>query len=421
MDILRDHMAAFVGSKPTGAVAQVQSTLAKIAVCRTGALGASWHWCADCDTGVRIPNSCGDRHCPMCRGASRAAWVTSAMKRITAGVDYFQVVFTIPDHLSSLTLGNRREMFNLLFRSASKSLKTVLETEQQYEAAASMVLHTWNQKLDAHVHVHAVVPGGGPSLQVPGTWKKAEPPPHERPDRWWLVDADHLRAEFRTQFLTCLRRLHAKGELKLNGDWAHLQDTAAFEEFLAPLEQQSWVTYIQPPPTESSQPQDIVKYLARYLTGGPIADSRVVDYDDSRVTFTARCGTTQGGSNETEEIEVPVLEFIRRWRLHILPKGFTKTRCFGGWSNHHSRRYVAECDELLQTNDADGSNKASPTVASDEPVASDDELNDGYRPCPTCGGEMERLEHAHRTSWKDVFHFDCNERPSWYRPWESSG
>jgi len=99
------------------------------------------------------------------------------------GVDYDQVVFTMPDDLSALTLGNRREMFNLLFRSAAKSLKTVLEKEQQYKAAASMVLHTWNQKLDAHVHLHAVVPGGGPSLRHPGTWKKAEPPPHERPDR----------------------------------------------------------------------------------------------------------------------------------------------------------------------------------------------------------------------------------------------
>ena len=88
-------------------------------------------------------------------------------------VDHYQVVFTIPDNLSSLTLGNRREMFNLLFRSAWQSLKTVIADEQQYEAAASMVLHTWNQKLDSHIHVHAVVPGGGPSLSHPGEWKKS--------------------------------------------------------------------------------------------------------------------------------------------------------------------------------------------------------------------------------------------------------
>jgi hypothetical protein len=185
------------------------------------------------------------------------------MKKIVDGVDHYQVVFTLPDQLSALALGNRRIIFNLLFHAAWKSLKRVLEDERAYEAAAAMVLHTWNQHLDAHVHLHAVVPGGGPSLRHPGKWKNAVPPPHERSSRWWLVDADDLRYEFRETFLTGLRRLHAKGEPKLEGEWAHLQDDSAFDDFLAPLEVNSWVTYIQSPPTESSQPADIVKYLAR--------------------------------------------------------------------------------------------------------------------------------------------------------------
>ena len=252
IDILKDNAAAFVASHPSAAVRQVQSVLSKISVCRTPALGASWHWCSKCDTGIRIANSCGDRHCPQCRGATRAAWVDSAMKKIVDGVDYYQVVFTLPAELSALALGNRRVLFNLLFHAAWKSLKRVLEDEQAYEAAAAMVLHTWNQHLDAHVHVHAVVPGGGPSLKNPGIWKHAVPPPHERQDRWWLVDADVLRVEFRDTFLKGLRRLHARGELKLEGDWSHLQDQAAFDGFLAPLKSKSWVTYIQPPPTKSS-------------------------------------------------------------------------------------------------------------------------------------------------------------------------
>ena len=125
--------------------------------------------------------------------------------------------------------------------------------------------------------------------------------------------------EFRKQFLKGLRLLHPKNQLKLEGDWAYLQDDDAFEEFLKPLESKSWVTYIQPPPTESSQPADIVKYLARYLTGGPISDHRLVSYENGQVTFTARTGTTQGGSDEIEKVSLPVQEFVRRWCLHILP------------------------------------------------------------------------------------------------------
>ena len=108
----------------------------------------------------------------------------------------------MPAELSSLTLGNRKVMFDLLFRSAWRSLKQVVEDEQQFEAAAAMVLHTWNQKLDSHVHVHALVPGGGPSLKEPGTWKTSCPPPHENQRRLWLVDADVLRVKFRDRFLT---------------------------------------------------------------------------------------------------------------------------------------------------------------------------------------------------------------------------
>ena len=231
IDILREHVAGFVARHPSAACAQVQSTLAKISFCRTQSLGASWHWCAECNTGIRIPNSCGDRHCPQCRGAQRVTWVDTMQPLLLPGVDMFQVVFTIPETLSSLTLGNRREMFRLLFHAAWQSLKTVLEKEQQFEAAAAMVLHTWNQHLESHVHLHAVVPGGGPSLKNAEQWKSATPPPHERQDRWWLVDAEDLRADFRKRFLAGLRRLHAHEQLRLDGDWAYLRDSESFERY----------------------------------------------------------------------------------------------------------------------------------------------------------------------------------------------
>lgn len=325
------------------------------------------------------------------------------------GVNMFQVVFTIPDTLSSLTLGNRREMFRLLFHTAWQALKTVLEKEQQFEAAAAMVLHTWNQHLESHVHLHAVVPGGGPSLKNPDEWKSPTPPPHRRQDRWWLVDAEDLRAEFRKRFLTGLRRLHAERRLRLDGDWSPLREVDNFEAFLAPLEAQQWVTYIEPPP-ETSQPEDVVKYLARYLTGGPISDRRLVSHDGRQVVFAARKGTTHGGSDETEEVSVPVDEFVRRWCLHILPSGFTKSRRFGGWSSPHRERYMDQCRRLReQPSSVDG-------VGSGASIAEASLVVDRVppeRPCPTCGHGLERMEVIHRTSWKDIFSSDA--RPIWYR------
>jgi len=150
-----------------------------------------------------------------------------------------------------------------------------------------MVLHTWHQKLDAHVHVHALVPGGGPSLTKPGTWRKSRPPAHENQRRRWLVDADVLRVKFRDRFLDGLRRLRKQGELKLTGELSHLNDQAAFDDWLKPFEEISWVTYIQKPPKDSS-PEHVLKYLARYMTGGPISDRRLVSDEDGIVTFSAR-------------------------------------------------------------------------------------------------------------------------------------
>ena len=339
-------------------------------------------------------------------------------------VPHYQVVFTMPDDLSSLALGNRRNMFHLLFRSAWESLKAVVENEQQFEVAAAMVLHTWNQKLDAHVHVHAVVPGGGPSLVKPGTWKAAEPPPHIRRHRkssggtpGWLCDADALRHEFRDRFLAGLRRLHRRGELQLDGPWEPLRDEDAFNAFLAPLERKSWVTYIEAPPSDASQPADVVKYLARYLTGGPISDRRITEHNGRHVTFTARKGDTHGGSDDTEEVSLPVVEFIRRWCLHILPSGFSRSRRVGGWSPRHRERYVAECRRVRQA--ASGmspSTEVAGEVAGD--VANDvADAASPSRSCPQCEGPLERVERVFRTSWRDIFSSDAC--PAWYRRIES--
>ena len=163
----------------------------------------------------------------------------------------------------------------------------------------------------------------------------------------YLCDSEELKAQFCDNFLAGLRRLHASGELKLNGDWEHLQSKAAFDDWLKPLESVTWVAYIAPPPYDSCPPEQMAKYLARYLTGGPISDRRIVSHENGFVTFLARVGKTTGGDDEVEPIRLRGAEFVRRWCLHILPKGSTKTRRFGGYWNGRREAYIAECRELL--------------------------------------------------------------------------
>jgi len=423
-DILTEYAGEFVRKHRAQAVPQVQSTLAKLSLCRTPALGGHVYDCQTCGHRVVVLNSCGDRHCAQCSGAKRRDWLESSAKLLLEGVDYFQVVFTIPDQLSSLALGNRKEMFDLLFHSSWRALKQTIEDEQQFEAAAAMVLHTWNQQLDAHVHVHALVPGGGPSLRDPGTWKKSVPPPHKNPKRPWLVDADTLRLAFRTEFLRGLRSLHRRGLLKLTGDWKFLRQTDEFDSWLRPTEQKSWVTYIQPPPQngsppnspppnsllqdsplEGSSPENVLKYLARYMTGGPISDRRLVSHEDGMVTFTARTGTTTGGSDDTAEVELPGAEFVRRWSLHILPKGYTKTRRYGGYSNLHRQRYMAACQTLLSI---DATRPIDATQPEQNPV------NETEKSlcCPHCKSVMVCTARTEAPSWRTVM--NSPSRPPWY-------
>jgi len=318
-------------------------------------------------------------------------------------------------------------MFDLLFRSAWRALQQTTATEQGFEAAALMVLHTWNQKLEPHAHVHALVPGGGPSLDAASSgdasrrWVRSQREGDAGSAGFYLVDADSLRQRFRDAFLKGLKRLHRKGELKLQGKWSWLKDEATFADWLKPLEEISWVAYIEPPPYASASPEHVLKYLARYLTGGPISDRRLISDENGTVTFSARRGTTRGGDqSDVEQCPLPGIEFVRRWCLHILPKGYTKTRRFGGYSNCHRERYLAECKTLLAATGFDGATTEalitddphhSPDPADAEDTA--DAMSSASSPrCPQCQQPMERVASSVRPSWYDIMHGP--QRPNWY-------
>ena len=334
----------------------MQSVLAKLSLCRTRALGGKTYQCEDCSQVTEVFHSCGDRHCPQCSGCKRYDFAARAEQLILEGVTYYQVVFTLPGQLSEMALANREVMADLLFDSAAASLRQTIRSQQDYDPASMMVLHTWNQQLHPHWHVHALVPGGGPQLTRDALnqdqWKSAEPPPGSlnsavNSKEYYLVDAISLREAFRKAAISRLRKLHAKGELKLGGKFEHLNEAAAWKSFCNELAELDWVSFIQPPPTKSSTADQVVRYLTRYLTGGPISDSRIMAADSNFVTFLAREGKQVGGERKQVPVTIPTLEFMRRWCENIQPDQLTKTRYFGGWCSRNRTEYQASCQRLL--------------------------------------------------------------------------
>jgi hypothetical protein len=404
--LLQTYALGFTQRYPRQAGPQVQSTLAKLSLCRTAALGGRTWQCDSCEQQCVVYNSCGDRHCPRCGGAKRADWLDKTAKLLLPDVNYFQVVFTLPDTLSSLVLGHRRAVYALLMRAAWRALKDVLEA-QGIAGAAQLMLHTWNQELDHHPHVHALVPGGGPALD--GTqWITTGHPQQRRRTRPYLTDNRLLGEKFRAHFCAGLKRLHHQGVIVfdppvLPSREGSPADEPDFAEWLDRIAEPAWNVFIEPPP-EHSEPQRMVKYLARYMTGGPLADSRLIAHADGQVTFWARSKNKRDG-NQPREFSLPGVEFVRRWSLHILPKGFTKTRAYGGFSGRHRRDYLQLCRQLLQL--------AEPEPSATRPVG--DELAETPRKCPRCDGQLVCVAATRRPSWRDLFreHATC---PVWYQP-----
>lgn len=322
-------------------------------------------------------------------GARRADWVDRTAKLLHPSATYFQVVFTIPDKLSSLVLGNRRPLYRLLFQASWHALRQRVGAECGIEPATTMVLHTWNQRIEHHPHVHAIVPGSGPSLDglrwVPCRWTKGT---RKKPPKPFLVDNTELGRAFRDQYISGVRRLIKSGELKV-------QELTELEKLLSTLQDRDWVVFIQPPPTDVSDPADVVKYLARYMTGGPISNSRLIEVKDDRVWFWAR---SKDKSGRKERVSLSTMEFMRNWCLHILPKGFTKVRAYGGWSNTRRGDYQSLCKNLAPAiTESDG----------EPPSVGDEELEvvkDETPTCPKCEIPMDHESYTRRPSWRELFY-----------------
>lgn len=407
IDLIRQFAPRFLTGPGTIAF-QVKSVLSKLLLCRTKTLGGHTYVCPPCGFSCQLYNSCGDRHCPLCAGARRADWMEKTRELILPGVNYFQVVFTLPDRLSRLILANRRELYGLLFRSAWQALRHELR-KQGIEPAALLVLQTWNQEMGHHPHIHALVPGAGPSANPDNDpcWVVARDASFPNRREPFLVDVQQLGRTFRDRFVRGLGTLLRNKRLRLHEEWSQLHDSCLRRDWLKALRQFDWNVFISGPPNGNSDPRQVLKYVARYLTGGPIRDARIVGQSHDQVTFSARSKNKSQGNPQVEHT-ISGTELVRRWSLHILPKGFPRSRRYGGYHGSRCAWYLETCRELLRLKEA------FPQTLQQSWKATDVD----HRPrCPRCQEPMELVQRVPRPSWRDVFQGSGTHPPLVSFPW----
>jgi Putative transposase/Transposase zinc-binding domain len=376
--------------------------------CRTTAMGKRVYRCEPCNYETTVFNSCGDRNCPQCTGAKRSNWLDKTMQLTIPQATYFQVVFTLPKRLSSVALGNRTEIYNLLFETAWASLRAKIEKDIGIQAAGVAVLHTWNQRVGHHPHIHFMVPGSGPSLDGK-RWVDCRMEWCRKNKRMkpFLVDNKELGHDFRDMFLDRLSQLVEQGKIRL-------EESGYIADLIGELRLRDWVAFIEGPPKPDCPPSQMLKYLTRYLTGGPISNGRIVGERNGRVYFMARSEKKGQGQVETS---LSTVEFVQQWCLHILPKDFTKTRRFGAWSGSKRRVYLDRCAELAPK-EIKSTATTDTTAISDTTGKSATTSKKPSRCCPHCQGEMACIVKEDRPSWRALFYGP--DHPAWFE-WTSRG
>jgi Putative transposase/Transposase zinc-binding domain len=325
----------------------VRQTLGDLALCRTPALGGHVTQCDDCGEVRYHYHSCGNRSCPQCGGSKRAAWLAKCQADLLP-VPYFHVVFTLPHELSALVLGNRELLYRMLFDSAKETLLEVAADPKHLGARIGvlMVLHTWGQKLEHHPHVHCVVPGGGLAVPAKATGTTTSVSPGEAP-RWvscrlnWFLPVRVLGQVFRGKYLAALRAAHQAGQLQFAGSTLPLASPAAWAALIRALYQKDWVVYAKEP---FGGPGQVLKYLTGYTHRVALSNHRLVKLQDERVTFIWK---DYADGCKRKEMTLDALEFVRRFALHIIPKGLVRIRQYGLLAHRDRGERLALCRSLL--------------------------------------------------------------------------
>lgn len=293
-------------------------TLGAVKRCRTAAMGGHTDACTDCGT-LRISyNSCRNRHCPKCQGKNREEWIQKREEELLP-VPYFHVVFTLPDLLNPLALHKPKEIYDTLFETAWETIKTFSNDPKHLGASPGMIciLHTWGQTLSLHPHLHCIVPGGG--LNKQNKWKTA------KSKGKFLFPVKALSKVFRAKYIEILKT----------------KITDLDKNLVNELFKKNWVVFAKQP---FGNPESVIEYLGRYTHKIAISNHRITSVDENTVTFTYK-DYRKGG----QKFEMPIegMEFIRRFSMHILPKGFVRIRHYGILSSTSKKITIPEIRQQL--------------------------------------------------------------------------
>lgn len=325
-DVIRSHGAAFLQKYGSHLSVTQKKALRDLALCRTAALGGHVERCLDCGHERPAYNSCRNRHCPKCQALSRARWLERESGYLLP-VEYHHVVFTLPAELAELAAQHPAALYNLLMQSASATLREVAANPKRLGAQIGvlMVLHTWGQNLHHHPHVHCVVTGGGLSCNTRGEidatprWVSCRP--------GFFLPVRVLSRVNRGKFLAGLRALAGQGKVTLPD--------------LGPLYAKDWVVYAKPP---FGGPEQVLKYLARYTHRVALSNHRLVKLEEGRVTFRYH---DYADSRKETLLTLSADEFLRRFVMHVLPKGFMKIRHYGLLASRQRETRLRQARKLL--------------------------------------------------------------------------
>jgi hypothetical protein len=332
-DVFRIHGPAFREAFESSLSGGQKKALRDIAVCRTAALGGHVEQCDHCGHRTIAYCSCRNRHCPKCQSAARTAWLEQRATELLP-VEYFHVVFTLPQTIAPVALQNQRVVYGMLFRAAAETLLQIAADPKYLGARIGFlaVLHTWGQNLHHHPHLHCVVTGGGIA-------------PDRR--RWiacrrqFLMPVKLLSRLFRGKFVAFLKNAFHQGDLGFHGQLEPLGEKTNFAGWLREIARSEWVVYAKPP---FGGPRQVLKYLARYTHRVAISNQRLVALHHGRVTFRWK---DYAQTCQPTIMTLQATEFIRRFLLHILPSGFVKIRYFGFLANRDRHAHIQLCRILL--------------------------------------------------------------------------
>jgi hypothetical protein len=301
-----------------------------IETCRTAYLGGHIEKCDHCGHERISYNSCRNRHCPKCQSLPKAKWIQERKKELLP-VSYFHTVFTLPHELNLIGLRNKKIIFNILFRS-------VAETLQEFAANKGgrigfiAILHTWDQTLMDHFHLHCLIAGG--MLSIDGTqWIPLR--------KNYLFPVKALSKKFRGKFIYYLKQAFTDGNLIFPGKIAHFANANEFERLIRKLWEKDWIVYSKKP---FAKPCHVLDYLGRYTHRVAISNNRIISVHDRMVSFQYK---DRKHDNKLKLMTLDADEFIRRFLLHVLPYSFVRIRHFGFLANRSKKHSLARCRQFL--------------------------------------------------------------------------